>query len=869
VNPFLALFAGALLAQPGEPAPGSGPASAAPQAPVQVEAATIVYDAASDRYELGGGVTLRRGEVTVRARTARYDAKTGEVDAAGNVLLLEPGRVVAADGLHAIVDGPYEAREVVAFFKDRPLDLSAVRTLDEGRRTGSNRMTLCGERVRGEVEGERFEVDSALITMCDCGGSAPSWEIKAHHADVISGQRAILTWPVIYITPRFLFIQKPVPVLALPWLYVPLSDRQTGLLFPEVSNTARAGWAVSQPLFVTLGRSWDATVTAGYAFGIGEDALRAGTRGIQGPGAGLELRWAPAEGVAGQLRVTDLHDTARSYVGSEASPPHGERLSLTLRHDQRLSDASFLSVETALVNDANYLQDFTGDVLLRRAEYGRSSVALTHRASDWLLEADAAYLLPLQNLGQQDFSVDPGTGLPRVPFGLFGGDVPVFHRLPSVSATLLPVRIAGPVMLSGAAGAARFAPIQGATGDEGVNGIGAGDRGFPFYYFPPWYQLQNPAQPTLRQTQGAAGQDDGRWESGERLAATRLAAQMELRAPLALGRYLAVEPWARVSALAYAFQAAAEPQLDGRIVGGVTLSTQVSRTFGDGTSRVRHVVEPRLEWAWGGFEQGPALPAYAYDELDAPRAFPTAAIDPATGLPLRPLSAMPPGGFQQLRLAVRNRLVAPAGTLSRGMIDLELGQDFDLMAGRRSETWARTGFGFGPLSGGLLARFYAFGANPPPGTQPTVYPSGLDSFTELRADVRLGDARGDDVHGSLFAVGAGASPQTKAGIDALFDPRPIAFDALAQGQLGAHARISGMQASYDALFNARSLYGPRCDGTVGEIAPHVQQHVVALVWNSPCNCWKLGLTLAFRECQGGRPDFQFVFDLSQLTAGRF
>jgi LPS-assembly protein len=832
VNSLLAPLAAALLAQAEPLAPAS--AGDAPQS-VQVEAETVTYDAESDRFDLRGSVVLRRGAVTLRAPAARYAAKTGEVDAVGGVLLLEPGRVVKADGIHAIIDGPYQAREVVAFFKDQPLDLSKVQTLEEGRKQGSNRVMLCGNRVNGEVEGDRFEVDSAEISLCDCGEGAPSWEVKASHADVIPGDRAILTWPVIYITPRFLFIDKPIPILPLPWLYVPLAERQTGLLFPELSNTPTTGWAVSQPFFITLGRSWDATVTADYAFGRGDTEIQAGKRGVRGLGGSLELRWAPIEGANGALRFVDLHDVERSWSGGLASEPHGDRILFSLRHAQRFSDSTFFATEIALVNDANYQSDFTGDYLLRSVSYGHSAVALTHRTDDWLLEGDAAYHIPLTTatVGQQDFPVDGG-GAPRVSYGLFGSDVPVFHRLPAASATLLPTRIAGPLRLSGAVGAARFAPIHGVTGDQGTNGIGPGDAGF------------SSAIP------GTNGALDGQWQSGERLAAIRLASQVELRAPVALGRYLAVEPWARGTALWYAFAAAAEAQANGRLVGGLVLSTQLARTYGEGASRVQHLIEPRLEWAWGGLESGPALPAYAYDELDAPRAFPPSAT--TVGLPVRPFSAMPPGGYQQMRLALRTRLVAPSGALSSNLAELEVGQDFDVRAGRGSESWTRIGFGVGPVSGSALGRFYAFGAKPVEPVPASLLPlpsCWFDSFTELRADVRLSDNRGDYLYGSFLSLAAGASPQTKAGIDALFDSRPIAFSAVATETVGVHGHWSGLDANYEVAMDARRGV--------------IQQHSITTVWSSPCKCWNLGVNLLVVPGQG--TTFNFLLDLSQYTRG--
>ena len=62
-------------------------------------------------------------------------------------------------------------------------------------------------------------------------------------------------------------VDRPVPVLVVPWLYLPLGERQTGLLLPVLGSTGASGFTVAQPLFITLGRSADATVTAEYAFG--------------------------------------------------------------------------------------------------------------------------------------------------------------------------------------------------------------------------------------------------------------------------------------------------------------------------------------------------------------------------------------------------------------------------------------------------------------------------------------------------------------------------------------------------------------------------------------------------------------------------
>ncbi|MFL5262663.1 MAG: LPS-assembly protein LptD [Anaeromyxobacteraceae bacterium] len=818
----------------------AAPATHGESPPLEVvDAGEVEYDVGEDRGRATGGVTLRRGPVTVRASTATYDRRTGEVDAAGGVLLLEPGVALSASAMHLVLDGGYAARDVVAFLKDAPLDLSRCRTMDEARAIGRTRVELGGRAVSGEG-GPSFEVDRARITLCDCGGSPPSWEIRARHAGVTPGRGAFLAWPVLYVTPRFLFVHHPVPVLILPALYLPLADRQTGLLLPDVSTSAAAGVTVAEPLFVTLGRSYDLTLTPHYAFGPSARAQQDQGHGVKGFGVDLELRWAPAEGARGQLRVFEQHSVIDRWPDGVARPPGMNRLALSFDHAQRFSDATYLEVDGGLVNDPLYLADFTGDALLRAADYRRSAAAVEHRGDDLLLEADAAYHLPIGFL-------DAGAA-PAAPFGTFGSALGAFHRLPSASASLLPVRL-GPVLASATGGVARFAPLRGPTGDEGLDGIGPGERGW------------TPGSAAIRD----AGERDGRWEPRERLAGTRAAVRGELRAPFTVGRALAVEPWVTGTAAAYAFEAGPGPQVDARATGGLALSTSVARSFG----AARHLIEPAVTVVAGTGQAGPALPSYAWDELDVAPAL--AAPAPGTVVPARRTLTALPGPFQQLRLALRNRLVVPAGPLSAAQLDVTVGQDVDLGRPRLAETWAEATVHVWRISAGAEARFFGFGERAPAGVPLPAEASGWDRFTELRANASVSDARGDEVHAGIFGLGPGGSPRLLAGLEPLFDLRPVAIGALAQGSVGARARISGALLSYDALFNARTFVGP--DGQKAPLcpdksaAPHVYQHVASFVWDSPCHCWKAGITASLFECDPS-PRFGFVLDLSSLSERR-
>ncbi|HVP66907.1 MAG TPA: hypothetical protein VMT17_06560 [Anaeromyxobacteraceae bacterium] len=843
-----------------------------PTGPVDVEAGTVSYDATSERFLFEDGVRLRRGTVLLRARTASYDPKTGEVQATGDVLLTAPGRVVAADGIRAVMDGPWEAREVSAFYKSKPLDLDKAGSAAEAKREGRNRFSLWAEFAAGTVpvggQPAPFTAEKVRLTLCDCGEGAPSWEIRAGKAEVTPGKSVVLSWPVIYVTPRFLFIDSPVPVLALPWLYVPLSSRQTGFLFPYFNVGSRTGFELGEPFFLTLGQSWDATISAAYAFGPGSSQVQGATSsvppqdpGIRGPEAALELRWAPAAGVSGDLKFYYMYD-ALPY---EWKPASGNRIALTLHNAAQLGNANFVNAEAALVGDAAYPQDFVTDLLLRNAPYMRSDVAVGHAFPDAVVEADLSYHLEIGTLGQP--------GVPLVPFGVFGGAVPSFHRLPAVSATLLPVRIAGPVELSGEVGLARFAPISGIT-DQSVYGIGPGEKLWPYKDGP---TVPYPPPP------GDA------WTPGERLAASRAIARAELRAPFAIGSFLEVEPWVAGTAAGYLFDSGAQPALlDAWATGGAVISTRLERVYGSGEAALRHVIEPRVEWRGGSAVAGPGLPAYSYDEFDAAPVLPGApTVSPASlgiagsvnggPLPIRTLASTIPGGYSQLRLALRNRVAGPGtGTPSATRLDIDLGQDFDLAAGRVGETWFFGGVGWGPVTGSVLARFYAFGATPPPGSWAPTNPSWLDHFTDARLDLAAVDARGDKIGVGFLALGSSASAIAKAGLDPMFDPRPIPFQAFAQatGTIKVHL-LGGLDAQWDTLISVRSLVtfpagvsNPYANPSTPPAAspPGFLQNTVSVSWTSPCECWRA--LVRVQVAQNGYYNVGGALDLSQITGFR-
>jgi len=806
-----AVAAGLLCAAPEPPAL---------QGDARVDAGTAVYDLASGTYRLTGGVVIRRGLVTLRAASAAYDPRSGEVTAAGGVLLSDATRVLAADTLRAVLGGDLAATGVVALIKDAPVDLGGAATSAEAAACGHNRLTASAASLTGRTSGS-LELVDARLSLCDCpSGGAPSWQLRARGASVTPGRRVELTWPVLYVTPRFLGLSKPVPVLAVPWLSLPLSDRESGLLAPQIGYDGTSGLSVELPWFQTMGRSADLTVSPRYAFGTVWPDTRHEV--VRGPGGSIELRWATSARTAGRLQADALWDLADESDGSAGvRGVGGLRLALRGAVAQALPWDGSLRADLDLVGDPLYVRDFTQDVLLRGAAARRSALTAARRFEGAALELSAAWLEPVGSAGVLDSQ----------EFGLFGARLPAFHRWPALAAHLLPTSVVGPLRLSGRAGVARFAPRRGLTSDGGPDGLGPADRGYT-------------------RDAADAGEGDGRWEPGERLAATRLDARAELSAPFHLGGALSVLPFVRGAALAYAFDAAADPLANGWVVGGLSVSTVLSRRFG----AVRHTLEPRLDWRLGGAVGGEALPAFGYDEWDR-----AAALPPGAGATFRAprlAAAAPPGPFHQARLAVATRVAEGERELWRA----EVGQDLDLRRGRLAEGYLTAAAARGLVSGEAELRLWTGGRLEPGPAAP--HRSWLDAFSQARLRLAVADRRGDAVKVGLLSVAPGGSGQLQAGVDALFDPRaadvgtfvPGADWSLASATLGLQVKLGPATLGYEAQLPVRDAIVRACratDGSMRTVGPwQVRQHVGAVEWDSPCRCFRVRATVRYDDCGG-------------------
>ena len=181
-----------------------------------------------------GEVVVRGEGVTVRAEGLRYDPGSNTLMLTGNVVMEEDG------------GGAFTGDTLV-------LDLA---DLTGGISRGEIIIVPNGFRVRGEdinrIGPEEYSIRKGVFTSCP--GDCPDWSFTASKIQVRKEG---------YLEARHAaFRIMGVPVFYTPFLLYPVkTQRQTGLLFPELSFSEETGFESLWPFFITMGPHADATVS--------------------------------------------------------------------------------------------------------------------------------------------------------------------------------------------------------------------------------------------------------------------------------------------------------------------------------------------------------------------------------------------------------------------------------------------------------------------------------------------------------------------------------------------------------------------------------------------------------------------------------
>lgn len=811
---------------------------------VLVEADNLFYDGDARTLRLEGHVVATRGEGVLRAARGVLDRKANTLFLEGGVLGVQGREVFLADS--ALVDLTARSASLthaVLFLKDRAAAASLSAGVDRAtaRGTGKNALTLTGSRVK-RLEGGKILAEDVSMTPCDCAGE-PDYQLTSPSV-LIDGDRAQLSSPHLHLLGANLPLLIP--------LSLPLTDRQSGLLFPPVGFLPITGFGTAIPIFLTLGRSWDLTLAPGYYAGTSPAQSTAGVydpsqlaRTVRGPRLGGELRYAPAEGTRGSLQLDLFYDQdqrespAVPGVSGEAGSSAGRGFAglrgvAHLSHRTDLGATTF-AVQGTIASDAMAVSDTEPGQLERALDTLRTDLGLWHLAGPLTLGADATLL--------QDIHLANAAAPDR---RLFGDERrATFDRLPALFAQLAPVNL-GPFELLGEASAVRYQPLAAIDPQEALTGFGPTDRisaGVPpplgfdasrgkttrFDLSPRISLPIAPWLPFATRLEVGARADAWLFDDHPERNRRQLYGLADLRTSTVLersyGSYLhTITPSAELRAITRPLASGGVPIGDPADAGGASSAASASAaqqgvypgdTQRDGTQTALGVPGLRR----------------AYDELDG---------------------AAPSTGALQGNLGLSQSLWlrGAKGRAPNRLIRFDLLQDllFATAGGR-----ARVG------EGSLLTSLPVPFGN---ANFQVRYDWAARQITALLGSLSLRDARNDEVHGGFSVLRRGGTERLRAGLDELFATALLSTSpGTLTGTAGAGASVAvpiarqGLRFGYDLL---------RFLGVAAPQATFI--HTASLGYDTPCHCAGFQVSLALHAGNGAplQPIFHFMLDLKAL-----
>lgn len=511
--------------------------------PIELTADALDYDAAQQLYTASGDVELRQGARTLRADYLTFNRRTGVGVANGKVELREGDEVLRAEFVEFDVDS------VQGLVRDGEID------------SPQGQFHARGEVIHKTGEHE-YSFTRGVFTTCRCPdkNARDPWRIRARQADLDVGG---------YGTVRdATFDVLGVPVAWLPWLIVPLrTERQTGLLLPEMSFGSRRGFEVGIPFFWAARDDLNVTLTPYYST----------RRGFK---QNADLEYVFGRESSGEVAGAFAYDQD-IHPNSNNEPFDRERWTVYGKQDWMLPAKARFRSDFAFVSDNDYPIDFSELRPRRTDRWLESWAALTRDfgASGRVLTAGVSrYANDMQNPDDVDRDKTALQRIPEFDVAALPGKVePIPWLMPSFDASYISYQSIN-----------RAGDSRSGFEDRGPDSIFNPNEG-PDGPGPP----EDPHNDDFDRTGG--GEGDGRFEEGEPLTneGSRIRLNPRLAAPLTLGGFAELYPEIGWSETLYATRLQSF-DARGLFTGRADLRTRLRGHFGSLT----HSIEPTLGYAF-------------------------------------------------------------------------------------------------------------------------------------------------------------------------------------------------------------------------------------------------------------------------------
>lgn len=323
-----------------------------------------------------GNAELRRGDTVIRADRLEYNVPEDLAKARGKVHINRAGDVYDGTALELRV----EAFE--GFFSDARYRFLANQAHGEATRIDF-------------IDRDRAVVHNATYTTCERGNEAswqPDWVLRAgtiridNEEEVGTAEDAVLEF-------------KGVPLLPIPYITFPLSDkRKSGLLPPTIGLDSRDGMAYMQPYYWNIAPNRDAT-------------LRAALMTKRGANLGGEFRY--------------LEPTYRGEFSGDVMPEDRLRDRLrwgySAKHEGVITTGLGglgLNINVNRVSDDNYWRDFgrASEILRQRLlpgdatlSWARNDMSASVRTLKWqtLQDVNSPIVPPYDRMPQLQWGYAP------------------------------------------------------------------------------------------------------------------------------------------------------------------------------------------------------------------------------------------------------------------------------------------------------------------------------------------------------------------------------------------------------------------------------------------------------------------------------
>lgn len=524
--------------------------------PFEITADVIRYEADRELYVAEGHVHILQQQRRLEADWVAFSKKTG---------------IGVADGDVDLVDGADRLQSAFMVFDVETLQGTlyqvALDSGSDGFRMRAKEMIRTGRNT--------FTVDDAVFTTCRCEpGKRLPWEIETGRADVELGGYAQLK--------NSTFDVLGVPVLWIPWMLVPVkSDRETGLLLPDFAFGGRGGPTIGVPFFWAARPELNVTLTPRYFV----------NRGFK---QDVELDYVFGRESAGRLFVAGLYD----HTDQARESFNRRRWSLLWDHDQALPARLRWQTDVRLASDNLYSDDFPEMQRYRTFRFNESTTQIGRDFGDsggFGMMLGARYADDLQGTTKDDrdeailqrFAELRGDAQPGSLSGPLGIDARIDSELIHFRSLRNPRFELEPFQPPAGAPI----PIPASRRDDG--------RFFDFGF-----------DGRFDDAAGVNGEGDGVFQPGEPLdeSGTRLVLHPRLARPFALGRFLELVPEIGWSQSLYQSDSQQFAER-GLATARAELRSRLERDFiGQEGGALRHVIEPRLSWAfvkddWAGRDQ--------------------------------------------------------------------------------------------------------------------------------------------------------------------------------------------------------------------------------------------------------------------------